>query len=157
MGVLYGVGLLIGVGLFAKGRLDVFRDMVLAALLAVVIVVALTQLIDDRWPEFAVLRPEPDPRHVPGVLRHDGHRDPGRGVAVADGADAQDRLDVHPRCGRGVDPRGGDDGQRRARRGARRADRRSDHPVRVRHVGRACRRPTGSATGLADLGVEMDT
>ena len=55
VGVLYGVGLLIGVGLFAKGRLDVLRDMVLAALFAVVIVLILTQLIDNRWPEFAFL------------------------------------------------------------------------------------------------------
>ena len=53
VGVLYSIGLLIGVGLFAKGRLEVFRDMVLAALLSVVIVVALTQIIDGRWPEFA--------------------------------------------------------------------------------------------------------
>jgi uncharacterized protein (TIRG00374 family) len=54
MGVLYGIGLLIGVGLFARGRLEVFRDMVLAALLSVAIVVGLTQLIDGRWPEFAL-------------------------------------------------------------------------------------------------------
>ena len=53
VGVLYGIGLLIGVGIFAKGRLDVLRDMLLAALFAVVIVLVLTQLIDDRWPEFA--------------------------------------------------------------------------------------------------------
>ena len=53
VGVLYGIGLLIGVGLFAKGRLDVLRDMVLAALFSVGIVVALTQLIDGRWPELA--------------------------------------------------------------------------------------------------------
>ncbi len=53
VGVLYGIGLLIGVGLFAKGRFEVFRDMVFAALLAIVIVVGLTQLIDGRWPELA--------------------------------------------------------------------------------------------------------
>jgi uncharacterized protein (TIRG00374 family) len=53
VGVLYSIGLLIGVGLFAKGRLNVLRDMLLAALLAVAIVLVLTQLIDGRWPEFA--------------------------------------------------------------------------------------------------------
>jgi len=55
VGVLYGIGLLIGVGLFATGRLDVLRDMVLAALFAVAIGVVLTQIIDNRWPEFAFL------------------------------------------------------------------------------------------------------
>ena len=53
VGVLYGVGLLIGIAIFAKGRLDVARDMILAALFSVVIVLVLTQLIDNRWPEFA--------------------------------------------------------------------------------------------------------
>jgi uncharacterized protein (TIRG00374 family) len=53
VGMLYAVGLLIGVGLVATGRLQVFRDMVLAALFSVGIVVVLTQLIDGRWPEFA--------------------------------------------------------------------------------------------------------
>ncbi len=53
VGVLYGVVLLIGIAIFAKGRLNVARDMILAALFAVVIVVVLTQLIDNRWPEFA--------------------------------------------------------------------------------------------------------
>ncbi len=53
VGVLYGVGLLLGIAIFAKGRLNVARDMILAALFSVVIVLILTQLIDNRWPEFA--------------------------------------------------------------------------------------------------------
>jgi len=53
VGVLYAFGLLIGVGLFARHRLELLRDMILAALLAAAIVVVLTNLIDNRWPEFA--------------------------------------------------------------------------------------------------------
>ncbi len=53
VGVLYGVGLLVGVGIFGKGWLQVLRDMVLAAVFAVVLVLALTGIIDERWPEFA--------------------------------------------------------------------------------------------------------
>jgi hypothetical protein len=53
LGVLYALGLLIGVGVFAKGRLEFLRDMILAAALAVVFVLALTQFIDNRWPELA--------------------------------------------------------------------------------------------------------
>jgi hypothetical protein len=49
------LGLLIGVGVFAKGRLEFLRDMILAAALAVVFVLALTQFIDNRWPELAFL------------------------------------------------------------------------------------------------------
>ena len=46
------VGLLVGVGIFGKGRLQVLRDMLLAAAFAVVLVLALTGIIDERWPEF---------------------------------------------------------------------------------------------------------
>jgi uncharacterized protein (TIRG00374 family) len=53
VGVLYAFGLLIGVGIFARGRLELLRDMVLAAVLAVVIILVLTQWLDSRWPEFA--------------------------------------------------------------------------------------------------------
>jgi uncharacterized protein (TIRG00374 family) len=53
VGVLYAFALLIGVGIFARGRLELLRDMILAAALAVVFVLALTQFIDDRWPELA--------------------------------------------------------------------------------------------------------
>ena len=53
VGVLYGLGLLIGVGLFAKGRWEVLRDMLLAAVFAVVIALVLTAFVDERWPEFA--------------------------------------------------------------------------------------------------------
>lgn len=52
VGVVYAFGLLIGVGVVARDRLELLRDMVLAALLAVVGVLVLTRLIDDRWPEF---------------------------------------------------------------------------------------------------------
>ena len=53
VGMLYSFGLLVGVGLFARGRLELLRDMLLAALLAVVIVLLLTAWIDNRWPELA--------------------------------------------------------------------------------------------------------
>jgi hypothetical protein len=53
VGVLYSLGLLLGVGIVAKGRLQLLRDMLLAAVLAVVVVVTLTQWLDNRWPEFA--------------------------------------------------------------------------------------------------------
>ena len=53
LGVIYAFGLLIGVAFFARHRLELLRDMLLAALLAAVIVVVLTRIIDDRWPEFA--------------------------------------------------------------------------------------------------------
>jgi uncharacterized membrane protein YbhN (UPF0104 family) len=53
VGVLYALGLLIGVGLFARERLDVLRDMLLAVVFAAVVVLVLTRVIDDRWPEFA--------------------------------------------------------------------------------------------------------
>ena len=53
VGVLYALGLLIGVGVFARDRLEFLRDMILAAALAVVFVLALTQFIDNRRPELA--------------------------------------------------------------------------------------------------------
>jgi hypothetical protein len=54
VGVVYAFGLLIGVGIFARGRLEFLRDMLLVAVLAVVIVLFLTQWINNRWPELAV-------------------------------------------------------------------------------------------------------
>jgi uncharacterized protein (TIRG00374 family) len=54
-GELYTLALLIGVGLFARGRLELLRDMLLAALLALVVAVVLTRFLDERWPEFAFL------------------------------------------------------------------------------------------------------
>ena len=53
VGVLYAFGLVIGVGLVARDRLELLRDMLLAAALAVGGVLALTWWIDSRWPEFA--------------------------------------------------------------------------------------------------------
>ena len=53
VGVVYAIGLLVGVGLFARGRKELLGDMLLAAVLAVGTVLALTWLIDERWPEFA--------------------------------------------------------------------------------------------------------
>ena len=53
VGVMYSFGLLIGVAFFARHRLELLRDMVLAAVLAVVIVLLLTWWLDNRWPEFA--------------------------------------------------------------------------------------------------------
>jgi len=53
VGLLYAFALLVGVGVFARHRLELLRDMVLAAALAVVVVVVLTRWIDNRWPELA--------------------------------------------------------------------------------------------------------
>ena len=53
VGVLYAFGLLLGVGIVARDRLEVLRDMFFAAGLAVVGVLLLTRLVDERWPEFA--------------------------------------------------------------------------------------------------------
>ena len=51
VGVAYGAILLVGVGLFAHRRLELVRDLLLSATLAVLITGALTQMIDERWPE----------------------------------------------------------------------------------------------------------
>jgi uncharacterized protein (TIRG00374 family) len=51
IGSWYALSLLVGVGVFARGRLELLRDMILAALLAMVIAAILTQFIDNRWPE----------------------------------------------------------------------------------------------------------
>ncbi|MBG7606289.1 MAG: hypothetical protein IZT58_16955, partial [Actinobacteria bacterium] len=51
IGSFYAISLLIGVGVFARGRLELLRDMILAALLAMAIAAILTQFIDNRWPE----------------------------------------------------------------------------------------------------------
>ena len=48
VGVLYAFGLLVGVGFVARKRLEVLRDMVLAAALAAIGVLALTWPIDKR-------------------------------------------------------------------------------------------------------------
>ena len=53
IGVLYAFGLVIGVGFVARKRKELLRDMLLAAVLAVGGVLALTWRIDSRWPEFA--------------------------------------------------------------------------------------------------------
>jgi uncharacterized protein (TIRG00374 family) len=55
VGVLYAFALLIGVGVLARGRLELLRDMIFAAVSAVVIALLLTRFIDQRWPEFAFL------------------------------------------------------------------------------------------------------
>ena len=53
VGVVYAFGLFIGVGIFAKDRLELLRDLLSAAVLAVVAVLLLSQWLDDRWPELA--------------------------------------------------------------------------------------------------------
>ena len=53
VGVIYAFGLLVGVGLFARGRIELLIDMLVAAALGVGTVLALTWLIEERWPEFA--------------------------------------------------------------------------------------------------------
>jgi uncharacterized protein (TIRG00374 family) len=54
VGSWYAITVLVGVGIFARGRLELLRDMILAALLAMVIGVLLTQFINNRWPEMAL-------------------------------------------------------------------------------------------------------
>lgn len=54
VGVLYSFVLLVGVGVVARGRLELFFDMVLAAVLAIVGTLLLTWYLDSRWPEFAL-------------------------------------------------------------------------------------------------------
>ena len=51
----YSLGLLIGVGVFAKGRIELFRDMLLAAVVGALGSVLLTLHVDDRWPQLALL------------------------------------------------------------------------------------------------------
>jgi uncharacterized protein (TIRG00374 family) len=53
IGSWYAILLLVGVGVFARRRLELMRDMVLAALLAMAIAFVLTQWLDNRWPELA--------------------------------------------------------------------------------------------------------
>ncbi|MGI9644224.1 MAG: flippase-like domain-containing protein [Ilumatobacteraceae bacterium] len=53
VGVIYSFALLIGVGVFARNRLELLRDMLFAAALAVAGVLALSWMIDERWPELA--------------------------------------------------------------------------------------------------------
>ena len=52
--VVYTLGLLIGVGIFAKGRIELFRDMVLAAIVSAVSAALMTQYVDDQWPDIAL-------------------------------------------------------------------------------------------------------
>ena len=52
-GVLYTVSLLIGVGLVARHRLELLRDLLLAAGLAALLVVFFSWIADGRWPEIA--------------------------------------------------------------------------------------------------------
>jgi glycosyltransferase 2 family protein len=51
----YAAGLLLGVGLFARGRLELLRDVLLAAALAVGGAIVLTRIVDDRWPALSVV------------------------------------------------------------------------------------------------------
>ena len=68
VGVLYALSLLIGVGLFARDRLDVLRDMVLAVVFAAVVVLVLTRFIDERWPEFAFFELDETANTFPAVF-----------------------------------------------------------------------------------------
>ncbi len=54
VGVIYSFGLVIGVGVFARDRLELLLDMVLAAALAIIGTLLLTRFLDDRWPQFAI-------------------------------------------------------------------------------------------------------
>ena len=51
LGSWYAIAVLIGVGIFARGRLELLRDIILAALLAMAAAALLTQWLDNRWPE----------------------------------------------------------------------------------------------------------
>ena len=54
-GQLYTLALLVGVGVFARGRLELLRDMLLAALFASVVAAAMTQVLSARWPQLPFL------------------------------------------------------------------------------------------------------
>jgi hypothetical protein len=136
VGVLHALGLLIGVGLFARGRLELLRDMNLAAALAVVFVLALTQFIDNRWPELAFFDLQQTRDTFPAFFVT---------TSVAIQAAASPNLTApmrklgwaHPLRRRRIGDRWSDDRQRCPRRAARRAHRRGDHPLRLRDDGGA--------------------
>lgn len=50
VGVTYVAVLVLGVALFARGRLELVRDLLLSAALAIATALVLTGLVDDRWP-----------------------------------------------------------------------------------------------------------
>lgn len=52
--LLYTFALLIGVGIFARHRLELLRDMLSAAAIAVIVAVSLSRFL-ERWPAFAFL------------------------------------------------------------------------------------------------------
>jgi len=68
VGVLYAFALLTGIGLFARGRLELLRDMLLAGLLAVAAVLLLTRFIDERWPEFAFFELDTTAETFPAIF-----------------------------------------------------------------------------------------
>ncbi len=53
--VVYALALLVGVGVFARDRLELLRDLLLAAGLSMLFTVLLSRWIDDRWPQLAFL------------------------------------------------------------------------------------------------------
>lgn len=53
--VAYTGSLVVGVGLFARDRLELVRDLLLAALLAAAFGIALGQIVDSRWPEVSLV------------------------------------------------------------------------------------------------------
>ncbi|MGI9601690.1 MAG: lysylphosphatidylglycerol synthase domain-containing protein, partial [Acidimicrobiales bacterium] len=68
VGVTYAFVLLIGVGVLARDRLELLRDMLLAALLAVVSVFLLSRFIDGRWPEFAFFELDSTAETFPAIF-----------------------------------------------------------------------------------------
>ncbi|MGI9622833.1 MAG: flippase-like domain-containing protein [Acidimicrobiales bacterium] len=54
VGLLYGAGLVMGVGFVARGRLELLRDLFLAGVLAVGAAALLSGVVDDQWPEVPV-------------------------------------------------------------------------------------------------------
>jgi hypothetical protein len=54
VGVLYSLILLVGIGIFARKRLQLLRDMLLAAALSMVVATLFSRWIDERWPELAL-------------------------------------------------------------------------------------------------------
>jgi uncharacterized membrane protein YbhN (UPF0104 family) len=67
-GLVYFIGLMLGVAIFARDRLELLRDMLLAAALAVAVAVLLTQFIDTRWPEFAFFELDQTARTFPAFF-----------------------------------------------------------------------------------------
>ncbi len=68
MGALYILGVLVGVGLVARHRKDVLRDVFVAIVLTILTVILLTRLLDGTWPDVAVFESDRPAETYPAVF-----------------------------------------------------------------------------------------